>query len=65
MPTITYNIPSGQAVDVLNALRAHYGAPGATPAQLNDLVAADLKARVRDIYRDYMKKTASFDVSLD
>ena len=65
MPTITYNIPADKQNDVVAALRAHYGAPNATPAQLNDLVAADLKARVRDIYRDYMKKTASFDVSLD
>jgi hypothetical protein len=64
MPTITYNIPAGQAADVLEALRAHYGVPGATPAELNTIIGNELKAAIRDRYRDYMKKK-SYDVALD
>jgi hypothetical protein len=64
MPTITYNIPAGQAADVLEALRAHYGVPGATPAELNTIIGNELKAAIRDRYRDYMKKK-SYDVVLD
>lgn len=65
MPTITYNIPADKQTDVVAALRAYFGAPNATPTQLNDLLASDLKAKIRDIYRDYMKKTAAYDVVLD
>lgn len=65
MPTITYNIPTDKAADVVAALRKHYSLPNATPAQLNDMLAADLKAKVRKIYADYMKASATYDVVLD
>ena len=64
MPTISYNIPAGQQDDVLAALRAYYGVPGATPAELNTIIGNELKAAIRDRYRDYMKKK-TYDVSLD
>jgi hypothetical protein len=65
MPTITYNIPAAQQPDVVAALRAHYGTPAATPQQLNDLLAADLKAFIKNKYQEHMKKNATFDVVLD
>jgi hypothetical protein len=64
MPTITYNIPTGQQDDVLAALRDHYGVPNATPAELNTIIGNELKAAIRDRYRDYMR-TKKFDVVLD
>jgi hypothetical protein len=65
MPTITYNIPADKQADVIAALRAFYNLPLATPAQLNDAVAADLKERIRRIYKDHMAKATSYDVVLD
>jgi hypothetical protein len=65
MPTITYNIPSDKQADVVAALRAYYGTPNATPTQLNDLVTQEVKARIRNIYKEYMQKSATFDVVLD
>jgi hypothetical protein len=65
MPTITYNIPAGQANDVLAALREKYGLPNATAVQLNDILAGEVKKLIRDAYRDYMRKKTSFDVVLD
>lgn len=65
MPTITYNIPADKQTDVIAALRLHYGAPNATPSELNDLVGADLKRRIRNIYSEYMQKSATYDVVLD
>jgi len=64
MPTITYNIPADKQADVVAALRKHYNAPAATPTQLNELIAADLKKRIRNIYSEYMR-SQSYDVVLD
>ena len=64
MPTITYNIPAGQQADIIDALRAHYGVPAATAAELNGLLAKDVKDKVRAIYREHMRKKL-YDVSLD
>jgi hypothetical protein len=64
MPTITYNIPAGQQDDVLAALRGYYGAPLASPTELNTMLGNELKIIIRDRYRDYMRKK-TFDVVLD
>ena len=65
MPTITYNIPAGQQADVLASLRAYFGVPNATAAELNTLVGNELKGHLRKIYKEHMKANASYDVSLD
>jgi hypothetical protein len=65
MPTITYNIPADKQADVLAALRAFYGVPNATAAELNNLVADGLKKHIRQIYKDHMAKATSYDVVLD
>jgi ribosomal protein S13 len=65
MATITYNIPADKQADVLAALRAFYGVPAATAAELNTLVGNDLKQRIRRIYQDHMAKATSYDVVLD
>jgi ribosomal protein S13 len=65
MATITYNIPADKQADVLAALRAYYGVPAATAAELNTLVGNDLKNRIRQIYKDHMAKATSYDVVLD
>ena len=64
MPTITYNIPAGQAADMLDALRDKFGTPNATAQQLQAMIETNVKAELRIIYRDYMKKKP-FDVVLD
>ena len=65
MPTITYNIPVDKQTDVIAALREYYSLPGATATQLNDMLAFDLKERIKRIYKDHMAKATTYDVSLD
>ena len=56
MPSLNFTIPADKVTDVVDSLRAKFGVPAATQAELIALLEAELKANLRMTYIEYMRK---------